>query len=106
MKSNFNEIEVTNLGPIPEGLSFMEASKSVLNKRKYYIDPDNNSGRLTICETQREIFRLADKINDAELTKNFRILASLGYNYGKCMDARMKELKSIILTLDPDYEEK
>lgn len=46
------------LGPIPEGVSVLEAARAV--DRRYEMDPSYASGSLTICEVLREIHRASD----------------------------------------------
>jgi hypothetical protein len=86
-----NEEGITNLGPVPDGMSFWEATQYMREKRKYIINPDNNSRRMTICETMREIYREAS--GSAPDWHKITELAATGFDYGKRMDARIKELK-------------
>jgi hypothetical protein len=84
---------ITNLGPVPEGMTFLEATKAVAPLRKYKINPRHHSGRLTVCETQREIWRIAETLPEPERSK-LQLLAGASFDYGKRMDARLKELKA------------
>ena len=86
-----DETGITNLGPVPDGMTFYQALSTLRDKRKYQINPARQSRRLTYCEVMREITREAQgtcpdmaKIAD---------LAASGYDFGKRMDARMKQLK-------------
>lgn len=84
---------VTNLGPIPEGLSVLDAMAAVRDHRKYRINPGHESRRLTICEAVREIWRIADTLPEPERSQ-LQLLAGAAFDFGKRMDARMKELKA------------
>lgn len=90
-----SEIGVTNLGPVPEGMTFLGATEAVRPQRKYHIDPARQSRRLTVCETMREVWRIAEGLPEPERS-NLQTLAGAGYDYGKRMDARMKELKAML----------
>lgn len=87
------EVGITNLGPVPEGMTFLEATKKL--SLKHHITPHHYSGRLTVCETSREIWRIADRIGGPD-GESLKALAAAAFHYGKCMDLRMKELKGII----------
>jgi len=89
------ELGITNLGPVPDGMTFLEATKTVFEKRKYAINPDHHSKRLTVCETMREIWRIAEHLPEPERSQ-LQLLAGAGFDYGKRMDARMKELKAML----------
>ncbi len=88
-----SEVGVTNLGPVPDGMSFLEATEAMVPNRKYHINPEHRSRRLTVCETQREIWRIADELPEPQRSQ-LQLLAGAGYDYGKRMDRRMKELKA------------
>ncbi|KWT70763.1 hypothetical protein APY04_0824 [Hyphomicrobium sulfonivorans] len=88
-----DETGITNLGPVPEGLTFLEATKALTLKHR--INPDHHSKRLTVCETQREIWRIADGLPEP-VRSDLKALAAAGYHYGKCMDLRMKQLKAML----------
>lgn len=87
------EIGVTNLGPVPEGMTFLEATKVLTLKHR--INPEHHSKRLTVCETSREIWRIADEIG-GKPGSDLKALAAASYHYGKCMLHRMEELKRIV----------
>jgi len=91
----FDETSITNLGPVPDGMTFLEATQAVVSKRKYRINPEHYSRRLTVCETMREIWRIAATLPEPQRS-HFRLLAGQGFDMGKRMDARMKELKSMM----------
>lgn len=55
-----SEVGITNLGPVPEGMEFLEAVASVEGQRKHDINPEHQSKRLTLCEALREIWRIAE----------------------------------------------
>jgi len=88
------EIGVTNLGPVPEGMEFYEAIASVRVQRKHRINPAYHSRRLTYCEVMREICREAasERPDMAKIAD----LAAAGFDFGKRMDARMKQLKAML----------
>lgn len=88
-----DETGVTNLGPVPDGLSFLEAVDLARGQRKYRINPGHQSRRMTVCETQREIWRIAETLPEPERTQ-LQLLAGAAFDFGKRMDARMKELKA------------
>lgn len=87
-----SEIGITNLGAVPAGMSFLEATEAMVEQRKYHINPEHQSGRLTICETMREIWRIAETLPEPERS-DLQLLAGAAFDFGKRMDARMKELK-------------
>jgi hypothetical protein len=87
-----SEQGITNLGPVPDGMTFWEASQLALEQRKFApIDPLTETNRLTLCETVREIYRETRK-SEPDMAK-IRTLCALSFEYGKRMDARMKELR-------------
>lgn len=88
MKGTPSEYQVTHLGDVPDGMSFLEATKAL--KPKHKINPGHHSKRLTICETSREIWRIADQIGNEDL----KVLAAMAFSYGKSMDSRMKYLRA------------
>lgn len=87
------EVGITNLGPVPDGMSFQDAIARMQSARKYHINPDHQSRRLTICETMREVWRVAETLPGPQRDQ-LQLLAGAGYDFGKRMDARMKELKA------------
>lgn len=87
-----SEEGITNLGPVPEGVTFLDATRAVSASRKYQINPRHHSCRLTLCETVREMWRIADKLPEPERSQ-LQMLAGAAFDYGKRMDRRMKELK-------------
>jgi len=89
-----NEEGITNLGPVPDGVTFYQAVGMVRDRRKYKINPDHYSRRLTFCEVMREIVRESRaEVPDAAKIAD---LAAAGFDFGKRMDARMKELKGML----------
>lgn len=92
--NKFDETGITNLGSVPEGMSFRDACFVIWAQRKYEINPAHHSRRLTLCETQREIWRIADTLPEPARTE-LQMLAACGFDAGKRMDARMKELKAL-----------
>lgn len=89
------EAGITNLGPVPEGMSFQDAIALAQSERKYFINADHQSRRLTICETMREVWRVAETLPQPQRDQ-MQLLAGAGYDFGKRMDARMKELKALL----------
>lgn len=93
-----NSVEegITNLGLVPQGMSFAQATESVKNKRKYFINPYEGGHRLTICDTLRMTLREVNKLPVSTETEQIKEYLAQAYDYGKRMDARMKYLKSIL----------
>lgn len=90
-----DETGITNLGPVPAGMEFLDAIRSVEPQRKHRINPAHQSRRLTLCETQREIWRLASSLPEPHRSQ-LQLLAGAGFDFGKRMDARMKQLKAML----------
>lgn len=86
---------MTNLGDVPPGMSFLDATKATAGQRRFTINPGHHSRRLTICETMREVWRMGDRIGgeDGAALKEY---AAAGFAYGKAMDARMRELRGMV----------
>ncbi len=93
-----SERMVTNLGDVPAGMTFAEATFAMRPQRKYQINPQHRSGRLTICETMREIHRQAEALPEPQ-RRLFQDLAWAGFSYGKAMNARMVELRGMVEAL-------
>jgi len=91
--SDPREVGVTNLGPVPEGMTFLAATKALTLKHR--INPSHQSRRLTVCETSREIWRIADEIGGVR-GDDLKALAAASFHYGKCMLHRMEQLKRIV----------
>lgn len=89
------EVGITNLGPVPEGMAFLEAVASVEGQRKHDINPEHQSKRLTLCEALREIWRIAEWC-ESPAREDLQMLAGFAFDCGKRMDARMKELREMI----------
>lgn len=89
-----SEVGITNLGPIPEGMTLLEAIRATEDQRRFILNPNHHSGRLTICETLREIWRETQKPEpDQEAIRDLVMAAG---DFAKRMDARMKELKGML----------
>lgn len=84
---------ITNLGPVPAGMTFLDALDAVRGARKYRINPEHQSHRLTICETQREVWRIAETLPEPQRSQ-LQLLAGAAFDFGKRMNARMVELKA------------
>lgn len=89
-----SEQGITNLGPVPDGMAFLDAIRAAAGHRKHQINPQHQSRRLTYCEVMREVWRIADGLPGPERAA-LQDLAAAGFDFGKRMDARMKELKCL-----------
>lgn len=96
MPRHHQETGITNLGLVPRGMTFAEAILASAPQRKYHINPYEGGHRLTLCDTIRNSWQLVDKLPDGpekqQLYENFRAM----FDFGKRMDARMKELKALL----------
>lgn len=90
-----DETGITNLGDLPEGMEFIEAEYALADQRKYFINPEHHSKRMTLCEAAREVHRIAE-FCDSPACEDLQVLAAAIYDRGKRMDARIKELKGMI----------
>lgn len=90
-----SEEGITNLGRVPEGMTFLDAVDAIQSQRKYQINPAYQSRRLTLCETLREIHRIAETLPEPERAR-LQTLAGAAFDFGKRMDARMKQLKAMV----------
>ena len=103
MHKNSAEENITNLGLVPDGMTFSEAAEMIKGKRKYTINPYSGGHRLTICDTLRMTWREVDKIPDSEEKEQIKQYLAQAFDFGKRMDARMKYLKSILDEQGIDY---
>lgn len=103
MNRNSAETGITNLGMVPIGYTFAQATEAVKHKRKYFIDPDNGGHRLTICDTLRMMWREIEKLPVSEETMQIKEYIAQAFDYGKRMDARMKYLKKELEKAGIDY---
>ena len=87
---------ITNLGPLPKGMSFLQATRAMKAERKYAIDYYVKGNRLTICDTLRHMWREVDKLPNSETKAVLREYIAASVDYAKRMDARMKELKGML----------
>lgn len=92
--ADLSELNITNLGDVPDGIAFYDALASMRGQRKHTINPGHHSRRLTYCEVMREIAREA--ASDRPDMEKIIDLAAFGFDFGKRMDARMKELKGML----------
>lgn len=83
-----SEAGITNLGPLPPGMTLLDALRATRGERKYALNPERPAHRLTICDCLREIWRIGDSLGNDDLKE----LAEAGGDFAKRMDARMKEL--------------
>lgn len=86
-------------------MSFLDAIEAVKPQRKYHINPAHQSRRLTLCETLREIHRIADNLPEPQKYQ-LQLLAGQGFCFGKRMDRRMKELKKLLILATNDGPER
>jgi hypothetical protein len=86
---------VTNLGDVPEGMTFLQATFAAGPQRKYRINPQHRSGRLTACETCREIWRIAETLPEPARAQ-MQELAGQAYDMAKRMNGRMVELRGMV----------
>lgn len=104
--SHKNNIEegITNLGLVPNGMTFSQATSAISHKRKFFINAYEGGHRLTLCDTLRMTLREIDKLSDS--SEKFQITEYIeqSYDYAKRMDARMKYLKNILDERGIDYE--
>lgn len=105
VKENFNEVGVTNLGLVPKGMSFFEAVLKTKDKRKYVLNPYEGGHRLTICDVLRAMWKTLDTMPESPQREQLYEFLGFCGDAAKRMDVRMKELKSIILSIDPEYKE-
>jgi hypothetical protein len=85
---------VTNLGPVPPGMTFLQATRAMKPQRKFEIDYYAKGNRLTICDTLRHMWREVDKLPNSETKATLREYIAASVDYAKRMDLRMKELKA------------
>lgn len=90
-----DEVGITNLGSVPAGMTFLDAVEASKGQRKYTINPERIGRRLTLCEMQREIWRIADQL-PGDVRSQLQLLAGGSFDAGKRMDARMKQLKAAL----------
>lgn len=96
----YEEQGITNLGPVPPGLSYPQAVALMKKKRKYEINPYEGGHRMTLCDTTRMAWREVDNLPPSpEKRQLYEYLGAI-FDYGKRMDARMKELKSLLTEKD------
>lgn len=105
-KVNRNGAEegITNLGLVPDRMSFSQAIKSIRNQRKFFINPYEGGHRLTVCDTLRMTLRELDKIKDSSEKEQIKEYIEQAYDFCKRMDARMKYLKNLLDENNIQYE--
>lgn len=96
MNRNSAETGITNLGMVPTGYTFAQATEAAKQHRKYHIDPETGGHRLTICDTLRMTWREIEKLPTSPETEQIKEYIAQAFDYGKRMDARMKYLKSLL----------
>lgn len=102
---NKNKVEegITNLGLVPDGMSFSEAIDYIKPEKKYFIDPFSGGHRLTICDTLRMTWREAAKLPPSKEKDEIIKYLEQAFDFGKRMDARMKYLRSVLEEHNIDY---
>lgn len=93
---DFDETGITNLGPVPAGLTFLEATRAVAHRRKFKVDYYGKGERLTICDTIRHMRRIIDTLPAGPERDALTEYTDAAVDYAKRMDARMKELKAML----------
>jgi hypothetical protein len=93
MPSVNDETGITNLGQVPEGMSFVAATAAVKHRRKFQIDPHRGGHRLTLCDTLRHLWRMTERDFPEPEKQDALELIAAAFDYAKRMDARIKELK-------------
>lgn len=94
MPSTNDETGLTNLGPVPAGMTFAQAIEHMRPKRKYAINHYEGGHRLTICDTIRHTWRVLDTMPDTLEKEQIREYLLAMADFAKRMDARIKELKA------------
>lgn len=88
-----DETGITNLGRVPAGMTFAEASAAVRHLRKYRINPYEGGHRLTICDTLRMTWREVETLPDGPAKAQILNYLGQAFDMAKRMNARMQELK-------------
>ncbi len=87
---------ITNLGPVPAGMTFADAIEATKPRRKFVLNHYEGGHRLTICDTIRHTWRVLDTMPDSPEKDQVReYLLAMG-DFAKRMDYRMKELKAML----------
>lgn len=89
-----SEEGLTNLGRVPVGMTFADATRAATGQRKFQIDPYSRGHRLTICDTLRQTWRVVDRLPDSAEKGQIREYLAAAFDYAKRMDARLKEIKA------------
>lgn len=103
-QKNNTEEGITNLGLVPHGMTFSQATKAIKEKRKFFINAYEGGHRLTLCDTLRMTLREVDQLPISCETKQIVEYIEQSYDYAKRMDARMKYFKNILDERGIDYE--
>lgn len=91
-----SEVGITNLGPVPEGMPFLDAIRASAPLRKHALNHYEGGDRLTICDTIRHAWRVLDTMPDSPEKETLReYLLAMG-DFAKRMDLRMKALKAML----------
>ena len=65
---------------------------------RYRLDPTKKIGNQsepaqTICEVHRRLWRLADRVDDKEISAELKALIEIGYDMAKRMDERLRKYR-------------
>lgn len=93
---DLDETGITNLGRVPKGMSFLDATISMRGERKFAVDYYAKGTRLTICDTLRHMRRIIDTLPEGPDRAALTEYTDAAVDYAKRMDARMKELKAML----------
>lgn len=96
MSADLSELNITNLGPVPPGMTFLEATIAMRGRRKYAVDYYCKGTRLTICDTLRHMRQIIDTLPEGTERDALAEYVDASVDYAKRMDARMKELKGML----------
>lgn len=91
-----DETGLTNLGRVPKGMSFLDATISLRGQRKFTVDYYAKGDRMTLCDTLRHMRRIVDAMPAGEDRSALCEYIDAAIDYGKRMDSRMKQLKAMI----------
>lgn len=90
-----DETGITNLGPVPPGMTFAEATAAAKPLRKYLINPHAGGHRLTICDTLRMTWREVETLPDGPAKAQILEYLGQAFDMAKRMNARLQELKAL-----------
>lgn len=91
-----SEEGITNLGPVPRGMTFLAATQAMRGQRKYEIDYYRKGDRLTLCDTLRHMWRVTDGLPEGGEREALREYIAAAADYAKRMNHRMVDLKKML----------